>query len=59
MYTGLGHVRGLALACPLTVVLIRPLFESSLASLLRGWTKILFPILRMPIAIEVDVVHLF
>jgi hypothetical protein len=51
-------IRASAWRAPSLMVLVWPLFESSLASLLRGCSKILFPILRRPAAIGVNIVHL-
>jgi hypothetical protein len=48
-----------ALHAPSVMILIWPLLKGSLASLLRRWSKILFPILRRLTTIGVDVVHLF
>jgi hypothetical protein len=58
MCMGLGCGCNLILACPLSDDTSLAFLEGSLVSFLRRCSKIIFPHLRGPAAIEVDVVYL-
>jgi hypothetical protein len=55
---GLDHDRGLILVRPSLMILVWTFLDSSLASFLWRGSEILFPILRRPTTIGVNIVHL-
>jgi hypothetical protein len=58
MCMGLDHDRGLILVRPSLMILVWTFLDSSLASFLWRGSEILFPILRRPTTIGVNIVHL-